>query len=86
MSYRRLGDIGLSSSISDLARKGDNGALERKLQGGANINLPSKRSSLKRTPLHVAVKSKHCATVEFLLQKGAAIDAIDDVSVALSFC
>eukprot|EP00243_Klebsormidium_subtile_P002394 TRINITY_DN14742_c0_g1_i1.p1 TRINITY_DN14742_c0_g1~~TRINITY_DN14742_c0_g1_i1.p1 ORF type:complete len:477 (+),score=108.34 TRINITY_DN14742_c0_g1_i1:143-1573(+) len=78
MSYRRLGDIGLSSSISDLARKGDNGALERKLQGGANINLPSKRSSLKRTPLHVAVKSKHCDTVDFLLHKGAAIDAIDD--------
>ena len=45
-------------------------------QQGTGVN--SRGAKLRTAPLHLAAQRGHASAVVFLLQKGAAVDAVDD--------
>ncbi|GBG74651.1 hypothetical protein CBR_g19059 [Chara braunii] len=70
--------MGVGPSVHELARKGNDWKLSKRLQSGADANKPSPRSPVHRRPLHVAVRAGRLTTVSVLLSHGARVDATDD--------
>ena len=63
------------TSLYDAAQDGDLGAVQELLDRGYPVNA---FNEVERTPLHYAVLGEHFAVVEYLLRKGANINAHDE--------
>jgi|GEM_PF-1231456 len=64
----------LDNRFLGAAKSGDNAAIGRLLEAGADINA-SGPSNKKYTALHFAVLNKHLHTCRLLLERGIAVDA-----------